>query len=123
MVENTKSTLIIGASTNHNRFSYKAIQRLVQNNIHTFAISEKEGEIFGVKFQNQIHFSHKIHTVSFYLRPSLQSQYSDTILKLLPSRIIFNPGTENIKMFEYFNSKGIFCENACTLVLLSTNQY
>ena len=40
-----------------------------------------------------------------------------------PKRVIFNPGTENPIFAQKLQEKGIPWENACTLVLLSTNQY
>ena len=65
----------------------------------------------------------KIDTISIYLNPSNQSDYIESIINLSPKRVIFNPGTENSSLYNYFSSKGIMCENSCTLVLLSTDQY
>ena len=49
--------------------------------------------------------------------------FSSGIIDLSPNRVIFNPGAENPKLYNLFLSKGIKCENSCTLVLLSTKQY
>ena len=40
-----------------------------------------------------------------------------------PERIIFNPGTENPKLYAEINKLNIEVEEACTLVLLHTNQF
>jgi hypothetical protein len=40
-----------------------------------------------------------------------------------PDRVIFNPGTENKEFQNILSKNGIKTEIACTLVLLSTNQY
>jgi hypothetical protein len=45
------------------------------------------------------------------------------ILNLNPKRVIFNPGTENPDFFKVLERQNIAYEIACTLVLLSTNQY
>ncbi|NOR88577.1 MAG: CoA-binding protein, partial [Bacteroidales bacterium] len=47
----------------------------------------------------------------------------DYIINLQPERIIFNPGTENSEFMQMAQKKGIEVEEACTLVLLSTNQF
>jgi hypothetical protein len=41
----------------------------------------------------------------------------------MPRRVIFNPGTENEEFIKVLNKNAIKTEIACTLVLLSTNQY
>jgi hypothetical protein len=57
------------------------------------------------------------------LAPSRQKEYYDYIIELKPKRVIFNPGTENIELAQLLAQANIDWENACTLVLLSTNQY
>jgi hypothetical protein len=49
--------------------------------------------------------------------------YYDYIISLNVNRVIFNPGTENTVFYELLKENGIKPEIACTLVLLSTNQY
>jgi predicted CoA-binding protein len=64
-----------------------------------------------------------IDTVTLYLGPARQEPYYDYLLKLKPKRVIFNPGTENEELENILKEAGIQTEQACTLVLLSTNQY
>jgi len=64
-----------------------------------------------------------IDTVTLYLNPRHQRDYYDYILSLHPQRIIFNPGAENDELAEMAKEKGIKTLEACTLVMLSTNQY
>ena len=45
------------------------------------------------------------------------------ILEKKPRRVIFNPGTESETHIEKLEQAGIVVEQACTLVLLSTNQF
>ena len=116
-------TLIIGASTNKDRYSYKAIQKLRKLNLDVCALGLNEGEILDVKIQTKPINYKNIHTVSIYLKPQNQSQYINYILKLKPQRVIFNPGSENEVLMDKLEEKKISCENSCTLVLLSTNQY
>tara|TARA_A100001011_G_scaffold218643_1_gene226616 strand:- start:632 stop:988 length:357 start_codon:yes stop_codon:yes gene_type:complete len=116
-------TLIIGASTNQDRYSYKAIQKLRKLNLDVYALGLNEGEIMDVEIQTKPINYKNIHTVSIYLKPQNQSQYINYILKLNPQRVIFNPGSENEVLMHKLEEKKISFENSCTLVLLSTNQY
>ena len=119
----TKSTLILGASLNELRYSNKAIRKLISRKIKVFAVGKNIGETHGVKILNKFPKGSKINTISIYLNPKHQDQYVDSIIEIFPERVIFNPGTENPKLFKHFSFKGIECENSCTLVLLSTEQY
>ncbi len=64
-----------------------------------------------------------LNTVTLYMSPKRQKEYYEYIISLKPRRIIFNPGTENPKFFKLLEDNNINFEIACTLVLLSTNQY
>lgn len=118
-----KKTLIIGASTNPERYAYLAAQRLVEHGHPICMVSVKEGELFGEKiYTEKIHFT-DIDTVTLYVSAKNQKEYYDYILSLQPKRVIFNPGTENEEFETLLQSKQIVAEVACTLVLLSTNAY
>tara|TARA_A200000113_G_C8856099_1_gene351859 strand:+ start:1060 stop:1416 length:357 start_codon:yes stop_codon:yes gene_type:complete len=116
-------TLIIGASINKVRYSYKAIQKLRKLNFDVCALGLCEGEVMDVKIQTNPIYCKEIHTVSIYLRPEKQFRYLNYVVKLAPKRVIFNPGSENEILMNKLKEKKIRCENSCTLVLLSTNQY
>jgi hypothetical protein len=47
----------------------------------------------------------------------------EAIIQLKPKRVVFNPGTENLAFESRLKDAGILPLEACTLVLLSTNQY
>ena len=64
-----------------------------------------------------------VDTVTLYLNPLNQKEYYDYILSLKPRRIIFNPGAENDELAKLAGGKGILPVEACTLVMLATNQY
>ena len=83
----------------------------------------RKGEVKGVKIETEQIAFKNIHTVTLYLNPSRQEPYYDYIIKLQPKRVIFNPGTENPEFYNRLKKAGIEVEVACTLVLLSTNQY
>ena len=116
-------TLVLGASTNPMRYSFLAINRLLLHGHEVEAIGLKQGQVSDVKIQTEQIMFKNIDTITLYLNPSNQKQYYEYILLLKPRRIIFNPGTENPELIEILKHNGTETEIACTLVLLSTNQY
>ena len=117
-------TLVIGVSEKSERYSYKAVEALQKNGKNVIAFGLKEAKIKNVSIITTLElFNKKIHTISIYLNPKRQEEYYDYILNLKPKRVIFNPGTENNFFENELKKNNIIVENACTLVLLSTNQY
>ncbi len=120
---NRKKTLVLGASLNPGRYSYSAIHRLVSKSQPTVAIGLREGVVSDVNITVQMEDFEDVDTVTLYLGPKRQLQYYDYIVSLKPNRVIFNPGTENPEFYNLLRKNNIEVEVACTLILLSTNQY
>ncbi|CAL67218.1 CoA-binding protein [Christiangramia forsetii] len=118
-----KKTLVLGASLNTARYSNLAINRLVKYDQPTVAIGLRKGSVQGVKIETEKVPFQDIDTITLYLNAKRQKEYYDYILSLEPERVIFNPGTENPELYELLRENGIFFENACTLVMLSSQQY
>ena len=118
-----KKTLVLGASLKPNRYSNFAIQRLVSNKIETVAFGLRSGEVSGIMIDTDLLPYKGVHTVTLYLNSKRQEAYYTYIVSLKPQRVIFNPGTENPELYEVLKENNIAFEVACTLVLLSTNQY
>jgi len=118
-----KKTLIIGASSNQERYSYLAAERLLTHGHDIELIGKRPDVIFNKTIETQkIPFT-DIDTVTLYLSAKFQTEYYDYILSLHPKRVIFNPGTENPELELLLNNNNIQTEEACTLVLLGTGQY
>lgn len=116
-------TLVIGATTNKERYAYKAIQSLIEHNHQVVAIGNKQGMVVDVLIVTEKIPFNAIDTVTLYINSKVQEDYYDYIIALKPRRVIFNPGTENTTFYELLEKKSINFEVACTLVLLATNQY
>jgi predicted CoA-binding protein len=116
-------TLVIGASTNPNRYSNIAIKRLVDKKVKVVALGLKKGSVLGVPIDDEKIAHKNIDTITLYLNPKRQEEYYKYIIGLQPRRVIFNPGTENMDFVKLLKETSIESEIACTLVLLSTNQY
>ncbi len=116
-------TLVIGASTNPRRFSNMAIIKLLDYGHSVTAIGSAKGSVKNVEIDTEKKPFENIHTITLYVNPERQKEYYEYILALQPKRIVFNPGTENPEFEALAESKGIEALEACTLVLLSINQY
>ena len=119
----SQKTLVLGASTNERRYSNMAIHRLRGQNIEVEAFGIKPGNVLDVSIDTERKNYQNLDTVTLYLNPKRQREYYDYLLELKPRRVIFNPGTENSELISLLEENGIETEVACTLVLLSMNQY
>jgi predicted CoA-binding protein len=118
-----KKTLVIGASTNPKRYSYMAINLLNDYKHKVVALGNKHGSIGEHTIITDFPESQNFDTVSMYLNENLQKEYYGKIIDLKPKRVIFNPGTENRELIEMLKKEGIQPLEACTLLLLRTNQF
>jgi predicted CoA-binding protein len=118
-----KITLVLGASENPERYSNKAIRMLRKHGHAVIAVGHQKGKVEDVEFGTEIPADLNPDTVTLYLNPSNQKPYYEKILALKPHRVIFNPGTENDEFEKRLIANNIKPLEACTLVLLSTNQY
>lgn len=118
-----KVTLVFGASTNPERYSYKAMRMLSDYKHEVVAVGGREGDVNGLQILTGHPVVNNVDTVTMYMGESRQEEHEDYILSLRPRRIIFNPGAENTRLATKARLKGIEVENACTLVMLRTDQY
>ena len=116
-------TLIMGASTNPERYAHKAAKSLLAHGHKIELVGQNKGEILGNEIKINYPDFEEIDTVTMYVGPKNQPDLYDYILRQKPRRIIFNPGAENPEFEKLATSKGIEIEEACTLVLLATGQF
>ena len=115
--------LVIGASLKEERYSNKAIKMLNQFDHEVLAIGLREGMVDNTEIIKTKENFEAVDTVTLYLNAARQEEFYDYIIALKPRRVIFNPGTENSEFYEKLDNSAIGHEEACTLVLLSTNQF
>jgi predicted CoA-binding protein len=118
-----KKTVVIGASDNPERYAYKATVALQKNKHEVIPIGLREGEINGIKILKGFPPLNNIDTVTLYVGPKNQPAWYNYILSLKPKRVIFNPGAENSELEQLLKKNKIETTEACTLVLLATNNY
>lgn len=115
-------TLVVGASTNPDRYSFKAIRALREQDIQVKAFGLKSGQVGDVSIETVLPTSAP-DTITLYVGPERQAELIPKLIALKPRRIVFNPGTENPEFVRKAQLAGIETEMACTLVLLATHQY
>jgi predicted CoA-binding protein len=118
-------TVILGATPNAGRYAFLAAQFLRDKKHEFVPVGIKKGDVFGVPIL-QIGDKPEIkdvHTITMYVGAPRQAGWYDYLLSLKPKRIIFNPGSENPEFEKLAASKGVEVVEACTLVMLRTNQF
>lgn len=120
-----KKTVIVGATPNSARYAYMAAERLTEHHHEIVPIGIKTGQVFG---QQILPIRDKpeitgIDTITLYLGARHQPEYYEYLLALRPSRIIFNPGTENEEFMTLAKKEGVEVVIGCTLVMLGVGNY
>lgn len=119
-----KKTLILGATTNQQRYAYLAAERLTTNNHEIVPVGIKSGKVFGKEIINSKEILNEdVDTITLYIGPNHQTEWFDYIINTQPKRIIFNPGTENEKLEKLARENGIETIEGCTLVMLAAGTY
>lgn len=117
-----KPTLVIGASPNPQRYSNMAVRKLKNFGHEVTAVAKRKDFIDDTEILDEWP-EQTFDTVTVYLRKERQEEYYGKIIEMKPKRVIFNPGAENQEFEEMLENEGIEVLEACTLVLLSTDQY
>lgn len=118
-------TVIVGATPNPSRYAYLAAQNLRGYKHEFVPVGIKKGEVQGQQILNIFEKPEikDVDTITMYIGPQRQPEWYEYLLSLKPRRIIFNPGSENSEFAKLAESKGVEVIEACTLVMLRTNQY
>jgi len=121
----SKKTVILGATTNPQRYAYIAADRLLKAGHEIVPVGIKKGEVFGYKILDVTSspMVDEVDTITMYVGPQHQKNLYDYITQLHPKRVVFNPGSENPELEKLLRSEGVEVVEGCTLVMLSTNQY
>ena len=115
---------VLGASNKPERYSYQAVKLLAEKSHVVFPVHPAISEIDGIPvFKRLADISAQIHTITVYLGPERSAALADEILSVRSQRVIFNPGAENQNLAQRLQETGVEAMNACTLVLLKTNQF
>lgn len=115
--------VVLGASDNPDRYSYKAIRSLKKHGHQVIPVGIKNKEVLGIEIITSKSPLSDVDTLTLYIGLQNQPEWYDFILKSKPKRIIFNPGTENTELIELAKSQSIETVQDCTLVMLSVGYF
>ena len=116
--------VVVGASPKPQRYSNRAVRLLLEHGHEVLPVHPAVSSIEGLPvFHGLTAVSGRIDTVTLYVSADRSSALADSLFKLSPGRVIFNPGAENPALRAALAARGIHTEGACTLVLLSTDQF
>ena len=119
-----EAVVVLGASPKANRYSNMAVRQLKGKGYRVIPVNPGHPRVEGLETVARLSdIKEPVHTLTLYLNPLWSERIEDEIINLKPGRVIFNPGTESNQLRESLNNSGIPDLEACTLVMLSTNQF
>ncbi len=114
---------ILGASDNPSRYSYMAQELLIEKGHQVHLVNPRLKSIAGHVCVASLAELKNVHTLTIYVNPEILEQNLDAILKLLPKRVILNPGSESEGVKARLLKAHIEVIEGCTLVMLRTSQF
>ena len=115
---------VLGASPKEDRYSFKAVRMLKEHGFTPVPVHPAGHNVDGLEGLKSLdEITDSIDTLTVYVSAKISSAEVEKILKLNPRRVIFNPGAENPELGKELEKAGIEVVEACTLVMLRTEQY
>ncbi len=115
---------VVGASPDEERYSHKAMELLREKGHTPIPVAPKHERICDAHVYRSLReIPCEVDTVSMYVAPARQDAIIDDIIELSPRRVVFNPGAENRAVYDRLEAQDIRVVEACTLVLLRTDQF
>jgi hypothetical protein len=115
---------VLGASSNPERYSFKAVQMLAEHAYGIFPVHPSEQVINGIPcYPNLSVIPEPLDTITVYLSAKNSTPLIEDIIASRPRRVILNPGAETAALTDRCHAAGIQVQQACTLVLLRTGQF
>lgn len=124
MSDKKQCVVVLGASHKPDRYANQAIRLLLAHGHEVIPVHPKLEEAEGLKVVHTLGgIIGAIDTLTMYIGPERSSAAVEAVIQLRPGRVIFNPGSENPELEQRLREAGIPFEQACTLVLLRTQQF
>jgi predicted CoA-binding protein len=115
---------VLGASPKPARYANQCIRLLKQYGYRITPVHPRFEEIEELQVTNRLDdIDDAVDTLTLYVGPKLLEPQADDIVRLKPARVIFNPGTESRLVQQRLDAAGIEWLEACTLVMLRTDQF
>jgi len=116
--------VVLGASNKPHRYAYKAMLMLQEYGYHVIPVHPKLENIDGLVVKHSLQQIHQpIDTLTMYLGPQRSTPLIEDIIKLNPSRVILNPGTESEELELALLHNDISFVKDCTLLMLEHGRF
>ena len=116
--------VVLGASNKPHRYAYKAMLMLQEYGYHVIPVHPKLETIDGIVVKHNLQQIHQtIDTLTVYLGSQRSTPLIDDIIKLNPSRVILNPGTESEALELALLHNDISFVKDCTLLMLKHGRF
>jgi uncharacterized protein len=114
---------ILGASDNPGRYSFLAMELLLEKGYEIKLVNPRLSSIAGHPCVPSLDKLSGIHTLTIYVNPEVLEKHEEAILKLRPQRVIMNPGSESENLRKRLEGENIEVIEGCTLVMLRSGQF
>lgn len=119
-----ETVVVLGASANPERYSYRAITRLKEAGHRVIPVHPALQEIQELPVVASLQrIKEPVDTLTVYVNPVRLNSILDDVISLSPGRVILNPGAESDAAIRELETAGIETVVACTLVMLATGQW
>jgi uncharacterized protein len=115
---------VLGASTNPERYSCKAVCALDEAGYAVYPVHPSERPVNGLRCYPSLRsICEPLDTITVYLSDKNSTPLIEEIVESAPRRVILNPGAENGTLTRRCKEAGIQVQEACTLVMVRTDQF
>ncbi len=115
---------VLGASPKEDRYSFMAVKMLKEYGHKPIPVHPAGRPVDGAEAVRSLgDIAEEVDTLTMYVNSSISDKMTSLILELKPRRVIFNPGSENQKLAQKLAENSVQVVEACTLVMLRTDQF
>lgn len=119
-----QTIVVLGASNKAHRYANKAIRMLQEYGYHVVPVHPKLENIEGLVVKHKLeNILEPVDTLTLYIGPERSAELIDDIVKLNPSRVILNPGTESDPLELALMRNDISFVKDCTLLMLEHGRF
>ncbi len=124
MSKPNQRVVVLGASDKADKYSNQAFRLLREKGHEPVPVNRGIDQVEGTTVLHDLsQVTGHVDTLTMYVNAMVSSGLTDTIVKMKPDRVIFNPGTANPALQMKLDEATIPWEAACTLVLLKSGQF
>ena len=118
----SRTVAVLGASADRSKYGNKAVRAFIDEGWQVYPINPKETEIEGEKcYPNLVALPEKVDRVTVYTPPAVTLSLLPEIAAADPEEVYFNPGSEDMQIYEQAKELGIKAHFACSIVNIGSH--